>query len=84
MGFIVEIFVSIIFEGLILKFFKALGYGFHWLILTLSFYSKEEKYTIIKEDQSYHGWIGFIVLIMVIGLKSYYYLKKNKKKRLNY
>ena len=69
----IEFIVTIIFEGLILKILKALGYGFHWLILTLSFYSKEEKFIILKEDKSYHVWIGLIVLIILIGIVSYYY-----------
>ena len=72
MGYVVEIVVTIIFEGLILKFFKALGYGFHWLILTLSFYSKEEKYTIIKEDQSYHLAMGLIFFVVILALYLYY------------
>ncbi|RLZ11521.1 hypothetical protein [Faecalibacter macacae] len=68
-----EFKVTVIFEGLILKLYKALGYSFHWLILTLSFYSKEEKDKIIEEDKSYHVWIGFILMILLIGL--YFYLK---------
>ena len=71
-----QFIVAIIFEGLIFKFFKLLGYTFHWLILTLSLYSKEEKYKIIKEDKSYHGWIGFIVMILLIVL--YFYLNNKK------
>lgn len=73
MNFMLEILINIIFEGLILKILKTLGYGFHWLILTLSFNSKDEKFIILKEDKLYHGWIGFIVLIILIGIVSYYY-----------
>lgn len=68
-----EFIVTVIFEGLILKLYKSLGYSFHWLILTLSLYSKEEKDKIIEEDKSYHVWIGFILMILLIGL--YFYLK---------
>lgn len=71
-----EFIVTVIFEGLILKLYKALGYSFHWLILTLSLYSKEEKDKIIEEDKSYHVWIGFILILILIGSIIYlYYLK---------
>jgi len=68
----IEFLITIIFEGLILKVLKALGYGFHWLILTFSFYSKEEKNKIIDEDQSYHIWIGLFMMILLIGLYVYF------------
>lgn len=73
MNFIVELVINVIFEGLILKFFKALGYGFHWILLTLSFYSKDQKYRIIKEDQKYHLAIGFIVFIVALALIIFLY-----------